>query len=501
MSCPTCATRAPHRPTARVGRPALSTRRASPSKVDTGLSVGNRKVAGHGRNGAVDVVLDDDGGHVEIGRKNRNSAPSALCSAAAQTVALATPRKEIAMSSHVAGTTATGSPRLDAMRGQGGGDALALLGECPIPDGRAVGRQQRRGVGGSQWPSAGSARRRCCRTPRSSAGKHNLAHAITPETRLRHGRVRSVVAKRSLVDVGGRSMIETWTSPAGESATTNPASSSPRSGITTTATLGLARKLISAAVTAAANAVKFQKRTVDVVYTADESSARVRARSERRTASSSAVGARRGSVCGHRRVLPHARTSCGSRPAGKRHRSTSSSSSTRRATRSRQLRSPTMLSCATTGSTADPSSCRRNERARRNRQPSKSSARKTSSSPRDMQHLVPVTTGRTQPPGDRDALSERYGVPVGYSGHEVGLSTSVAARALGALHDRAPHHPRPCDVGVRPGRLGRASGFSVCPGTSEVVESALGDGVKVLYDSEIPIQQKHGGSALIASPL
>ena len=41
-------------------------------------------------------------------------------------------------------------------------------------------------------------------------------------------------------------------------------------GINHNGELGLAKKLIDAAVLAGCNAVKFQKRTVDVVYTAEE---------------------------------------------------------------------------------------------------------------------------------------------------------------------------------------------------------------------------------------
>src|SRR5690349_14557859 len=41
-------------------------------------------------------------------------------------------------------------------------------------------------------------------------------------------------------------------------------------GINHNGDLGLARKLIAAAVTAGCDAVKFQKRTIDIVYSADE---------------------------------------------------------------------------------------------------------------------------------------------------------------------------------------------------------------------------------------
>lgn len=44
-------------------------------------------------------------------------------------------------------------------------------------------------------------------------------------------------------------------------------------------------------------------------------------------------------------------------------------------------------------------------------------------------------------------LQEEFGVPVGYSGHEVGLQTTLAAVTLGALHRRAAHHSGPSHVG------------------------------------------------------
>lgn len=87
-------------------------------------------------------------------------------------------------------------------------------------------------------------------------------------------------------------------------------------------------------------------------------------------------------------------------------------------------------------------------------------------------------------------LRERYGVPVGYSGHEVGLATTVAARTLGACvierHitlDRAMWGSDQA-ASVEP------FGFSRLVKDIRAVEAALGDGAKVVYDSEIPIREK-----------
>ncbi len=87
-------------------------------------------------------------------------------------------------------------------------------------------------------------------------------------------------------------------------------------------------------------------------------------------------------------------------------------------------------------------------------------------------------------------LRERFGIPVGYSGHEVGLATSVAAAALGA-----------CMI-ERHITLGRAmwgsdQAASVEPqGLMKLVRDlrnvqlALGTGVKRVTEDEVPIMKK-----------
>lgn len=88
------------------------------------------------------------------------------------------------------------------------------------------------------------------------------------------------------------------------------------------------------------------------------------------------------------------------------------------------------------------------------------------------------------------ALRERYGVPVGYSGHEVGLATTLAARVLGAC--MIERH-----ITLDRAMWGSDQAASVEPlgiqrmvRDVRVVESALGDGEKVVYESEIPIREK-----------
>ncbi len=87
-------------------------------------------------------------------------------------------------------------------------------------------------------------------------------------------------------------------------------------------------------------------------------------------------------------------------------------------------------------------------------------------------------------------LRQRYDVPVGYSGHEVGLSTTVAAAVLGACMierhitlDRAMWGSDQA-ASVEP------QGMSRLVRDIHAIEAALGDGEKRVYESEIPILKK-----------
>ena len=87
-------------------------------------------------------------------------------------------------------------------------------------------------------------------------------------------------------------------------------------------------------------------------------------------------------------------------------------------------------------------------------------------------------------------LAERYGVPVGYSGHEVGLAPSVAAVAMGAcLLER--------HITLDRAMWGSDQAASVEPGGFErlvkdirAVETARGDGVKRVLPAEEVIAKK-----------
>jgi N-acetylneuraminate synthase len=87
-------------------------------------------------------------------------------------------------------------------------------------------------------------------------------------------------------------------------------------------------------------------------------------------------------------------------------------------------------------------------------------------------------------------LAERFGVPVGYSGHETGLQTTLAAVVLGATFierhvtlDRAMWGSDHA-ASVEP------SGLQRLVRDVRVIESALGDGHKRVYDSEVAQKAK-----------
>ncbi len=86
------------------------------------------------------------------------------------------------------------------------------------------------------------------------------------------------------------------------------------------------------------------------------------------------------------------------------------------------------------------------------------------------------------------SLKERYGVPVGYSGHEVGLATSVAASVLGAcLIERHITLDRAM-WGSDQAASVEPQGFTRLVRDIHTTETAMGDGVKRVYESELPVR-------------
>jgi N-acetylneuraminate synthase len=88
------------------------------------------------------------------------------------------------------------------------------------------------------------------------------------------------------------------------------------------------------------------------------------------------------------------------------------------------------------------------------------------------------------------ALQDRYGVPVGYSGHETGIPSSVAATVLGSCvverhitTDRAMWGSDQA-ASLEPNGIGRLVR------DIRLVEQSLGDGRKRIYEREFPIIKK-----------
>jgi N-acetylneuraminate synthase len=89
-----------------------------------------------------------------------------------------------------------------------------------------------------------------------------------------------------------------------------------------------------------------------------------------------------------------------------------------------------------------------------------------------------------------ETLRGEYPCPIGYSGHEVGLVPSAVAVALGAC--MVERH-----ITLDRAMWGSDQAASVEPGGFErlvkyirVTEASLGDGVKKVYDSELPSMRK-----------
>jgi N-acetylneuraminate synthase len=87
-------------------------------------------------------------------------------------------------------------------------------------------------------------------------------------------------------------------------------------------------------------------------------------------------------------------------------------------------------------------------------------------------------------------LRDRYDVPVGYSGHETGLPSSSAAVALGAcMIERHITLDRSMWGSDQAASL-EPNGINRLVRDIRLIESALGDGVKRLQPREVPVMEK-----------
>ena len=88
------------------------------------------------------------------------------------------------------------------------------------------------------------------------------------------------------------------------------------------------------------------------------------------------------------------------------------------------------------------------------------------------------------------ALRSRYGVPVGYSGHETGLASSVAAVAMGAcVVERHITLDRAMWGSDQAASLG-PSGVTRLIRDIRMIEESFGDGTKKITPSELPVMAK-----------
>jgi N-acetylneuraminate synthase len=87
-------------------------------------------------------------------------------------------------------------------------------------------------------------------------------------------------------------------------------------------------------------------------------------------------------------------------------------------------------------------------------------------------------------------LRERYGVPIGYSGHETGLASSVAAVALGACVIERHVTLDRAMWGTDHAASLEPSGITRLVRDIRLIEKSMGDGVKRVVEREMPIIRK-----------
>jgi N-acetylneuraminate synthase len=116
--------------------------------------------------------------------------------------------------------------------------------------------------------------------------------------------------------------------------------------------------------------------------------------------------------------------------------------------------------------------------------------------PFELMHTV-----STYPMNDEDAnlqmipvLRERYGCKVGYSGHEVGLAVSYAAAALGATSLERHITLSRAMYGSDQAASVEPTGFWQLCGAVRKIQKALGNGERVLSEAELAIRKKLRGN-------
>ena len=87
-------------------------------------------------------------------------------------------------------------------------------------------------------------------------------------------------------------------------------------------------------------------------------------------------------------------------------------------------------------------------------------------------------------------MRQRYGVPVGYSGHETGIPSSVAAVVLGACCVERHLTLDRAMWGTDHAASLEPNGMTRLVRDIRLIERSLGDGVKRVYESEVPVLHK-----------
>jgi N-acetylneuraminate synthase len=88
------------------------------------------------------------------------------------------------------------------------------------------------------------------------------------------------------------------------------------------------------------------------------------------------------------------------------------------------------------------------------------------------------------------SMIERYGIPVGYSGHETGIPTSVAAAVLGACCVERHITMDRAMWGSDQSASLEPNGISRLVRDIRLCEQSMGDGVKRVYEEEVPVMKK-----------
>ncbi len=87
-------------------------------------------------------------------------------------------------------------------------------------------------------------------------------------------------------------------------------------------------------------------------------------------------------------------------------------------------------------------------------------------------------------------MKKRYKVPVGYSGHETGIASSIAAAVLGGCFIERHITLDRAMWGSDQAASLEPDGISKLVRDIRLIERSMGDGVKRVYEREKPIIQK-----------